>query len=114
MDDEAIAAEIAPAFIREGARRTDVVVLGCTHYPLLLGRLETLSPWPVNWLDPSPAIARRIANVLVERGHIAGVGARHGRGSLRFTTGKPPAPALIRLLQSHRLSLSAQRAAFAP
>ncbi len=34
VDDAAIAAEIAPCFVDDGARRTDTVVLACTHYPL--------------------------------------------------------------------------------
>src|SRR5262249_12771751 len=34
--DAAIAQEIAPCFIDEGGRRTDTVVLACTHFPLLL------------------------------------------------------------------------------
>ena len=42
--DEAIAAEIAPCFVEQDGRRTDVIVLGCTHYPLLIGRLEKLAP----------------------------------------------------------------------
>src|SRR5262249_48799547 len=36
VGDEAIAREIAPCFVEDGAARTDVIVLGCTHYPLLL------------------------------------------------------------------------------
>jgi glutamate racemase len=88
-------------------------VLGCTHYPLLLDKLELLAPWPVAWLDPAPAIARRIANVLADAGHIVGVGAKHGSGEIRFTSGKPPSPALARLLQSHSLTLSGPPAAFA-
>jgi glutamate racemase len=111
VDEEAIAREIAPAFVDEGSTRTDVVVLGCTHYPLLLGKLDALAPWPVAWLDPAPAIARRIANVLAEAGHIVGVGAKHGRGEIRFTSGQPPSPALVRLLQSHHLTLPAFEAA---
>ena len=42
------------------AARTDTVVLACTHYPLLLDRLVKLAPWPVDWIDPAPAIARRV------------------------------------------------------
>jgi glutamate racemase len=64
--DEAIAAEIAPCFVEKGGQRTDVVVLACTHYPLLLDRLTTLAPWPVQWIDPAPAIARRVVQVLGE------------------------------------------------
>ncbi len=41
VSDADIAAEIAPCFVGNGAsvRRTDTVVLACTHYPLLLDRL---------------------------------------------------------------------------
>ncbi len=102
---EAIACEIAPAFVEDGGARTDVVVLGCTHYPLLLDKLEELAPWPVLWLDPAPAIARRIANMLAEAGHIVGVGARRGAGEIVFTSGRPPSQALLRLLQAHHLTL---------
>ncbi len=113
VDEEAIAREIAPAFVDEGSAKTDVVVLGCTHYPLLLDKLDALAPWPVAWLDPAPAIARRIANVLAEAGHVVGVGAKQGCGEIRFTSGQPPSPALLRLLQSHHFTLPAFEAAFA-
>jgi glutamate racemase len=63
-DDAAIAAEIAPCFVDDGARRTDTVVLACTHYPLLLDRLARLAPWPVAWIDPAPAVARRVVELL--------------------------------------------------
>jgi glutamate racemase len=62
--DADIAAEIMPCFVDEGGRRTDTVVLACTHYPLLLDRLERLAPWPVAWIDPAPAIARRVSELL--------------------------------------------------
>ncbi len=64
VDDAAITAEIAPCFVAKGGRRTDVVTLACTHYPLLLSRLQRLAPWPVDWIDPAPAIARRTAQLL--------------------------------------------------
>ncbi len=112
VDEEAIAREIAPAFADEGGRRTDVVVLGCTHYPLLLDKLAALAPWPVAWIDPAPAIGRRIAYVLAEARHIVGAGANRACGEIRFTSGRPPSPALVRLLHSHRLALPAFEAAF--
>ena len=112
-DDAAIAKEIAPCFIETGGGRTDVVVLGCTHYPLLLHRLEALAPWPVTWLDPAPAIARRIANVLSESGHIVGVGAKSGPGEMQFTSSIGPSLALAALLQSHQLRILPFEAAFA-
>lgn len=64
VDDAQIAAEIAPCFVARDGRRTDVVTLACTHYPLLLPRLQRLAPWPVDWIDPAPAIARRTAQLL--------------------------------------------------
>lgn len=63
-DDDAIRAEIAPCFVDDGARRTDTVVLACTHYPLLRPHLERVAPWPVTWVDPAPAIARRVTHLL--------------------------------------------------
>jgi glutamate racemase len=41
-----------------------VVCLACTHYPLLLPRFQALAPWPVTWIDPAPAIARRVIQLL--------------------------------------------------
>jgi glutamate racemase len=64
IGDASIGAEIAPCFVQDGERRTDTVVLACTHYPLLLDRLEGNAPWPVDWIDPAPAIARRVCDLL--------------------------------------------------
>lgn len=62
--DDDFAAEIEPAFVREGRARTDTVVLACTHYPLVLDRLRKVAPWPVRWVDPAPAIARRLSSLI--------------------------------------------------
>ncbi|PTM42396.1 glutamate racemase [Bosea sp. 124] len=64
VDDDAILAEIGPCFVARAGTRTDVVTLSCTHYPLLLERLKRLAPWPVDWIDPAPAIARRVTQLL--------------------------------------------------
>ncbi len=68
VDDAAIRAEIAPCFVVNGAARTDCVVLACTHYPLLRDHLERLAPWPVTFIDPAAAIARRVDAVLFAHG----------------------------------------------
>ena len=62
--DAEVTAEIEPCFIERDGRRTDVIVLGCTHYPLLLPRFKTVAPWPVTWIDPAPAIACRVVQLL--------------------------------------------------
>lgn len=80
IENATIASEIAPAFVARDGRRTDVVVLACTHYPLLLDRLTALAPWPVEWIDPAPAIARRVAQVLGEQR-----AGGEGRVRARFT-----------------------------
>ena len=92
-EDAAIAAEISPCFIDRDGRRTDTVVLACTHYPLLLDRLTRLSPWPVSFLDPAPAIARRVLD-------LAGPPQLNAPPPTQFafTSGKRPSPALIAAL----------------
>ena len=63
-DELAIAAEIAPCFVETDGRRTDTIVLACTHYPLLVETYRRLAPFPVTWIDPAPAIARRVVQLL--------------------------------------------------
>lgn len=82
--DADIAAEIAPCFIA-GETRTDTVVLACTHYPLLMERFAALAPWPVDWIDPAPAIARRAADLLGE----ARRGPDEAGAEFVFTSGRP-------------------------
>ncbi len=64
VDLAELEAELAPVFVQEQGRRTDVVVLGCTHYPLLTDEMAKVEPWVVRYIDPAPAIARRVADVL--------------------------------------------------
>ena len=101
--DADIGAEIAPCFVGEGELRTDCIVLACTHYPLLRDRFERLAPWPVTWIDPAPAIARRVDAVLLERGHAATGQIFAGEPVARFTSGRAPQPALQATLDRYRL-----------
>lgn len=64
VPDAEILEELLPCFIEETVGRTDVVALGCTHYPLLLQRFQALAPWPVTWIDPAPAIGRRVTQLI--------------------------------------------------
>lgn len=63
-DTDALRQEIAPCFLDDARDKTDCVVLGCTHYPLLKEKLEECSPWPVHWIDASDAIARQALSLL--------------------------------------------------
>lgn len=65
VDEDEVGQEIAPCFVDVDGWRTDIVVLACTHYPFLVNRMRKVAPWPVDWIDPSEAIARR-AMVLME------------------------------------------------
>ncbi|MDO9560804.1 MAG: glutamate racemase [Bradyrhizobium sp.] len=88
VSDLAIAAELAPCFIGNGEAdpaRTDTVVLACTHYPLLMDRLVRLAPWPVDWIDPAPAIARRVSDLLGPPGSEAD----HSGAEMIFTSRRP-------------------------
>jgi glutamate racemase len=97
--DDLIAREIAPCFIDAGGRRTDTVVLACTHYPLLLERLTRLAPWPVTYVDPAPAIARRVADLL---GPLTRSEAP-SPARITFTSGRSPSPALGAALAAFRI-----------
>jgi glutamate racemase len=106
VDDEAIRTEIAPCFVEDGTERTDTIVLACTHYPLLLEQFERLAPWPVRWLDPAPAIARRVVEL---------VGPANGEPAQAactiFTSGRAPSPALADALARYGLQPAAATAA---
>jgi glutamate racemase len=92
--DKALCAEITPCFRDDGAR-TDTVVLACTHYPLLIERLRHLAPWPVDFIDPAPAIARRVTDLLGP----ASSPSREGTSRVIFTSGRAPTAA-FKLMQA--------------
>jgi glutamate racemase len=64
INEEDVRSEIATAFVEKDTRRTDTIVLACTHYPFLIEAFRRLAPWPVNWIDPAEAIARRVVAVV--------------------------------------------------
>ncbi|GIU66902.1 glutamate racemase [Candidatus Phycosocius spiralis] len=45
----------------------DVIVLACTHYPLVLEELAAATPRPFQWVESGPAIARRVAHLLANQ-----------------------------------------------
>jgi glutamate racemase len=107
VDDAAIRAEIAPCFV-DGDQRTDTIVLACTHYPLLIESFERLAPWPVRWIDPAPAIARRVVELI---GYANGEEPPATAQAI-FTSGRQPSAALTGALERFGLSEVAPARAF--
>jgi glutamate racemase len=93
IDRAAVAEQVAPCFVEIDGRRTDIVVLACTHYPFLTDLMAELAPWPVEWLDPAPAIARRLVTVLERRQPALG-----GTSFAVLTSGAAPPEPLAQLL----------------
>jgi glutamate racemase len=107
VDEEAVRAEIAPCFIERDGASTDIVVLACTHYPFLVNRMRKTAPWPVDWIDPAEAIARRAVSLLdgleAGRAHEALPGERNDVAV--FTSGKAGF-ATRRLMQGFGLTVT--------
>jgi glutamate racemase len=79
----------------------DVIVLGCTHYPLIRSVIQDIAGPKVELIDPADAVARELRRRLTEAG-LANVAAEtvRGRTSDRgterfFTTGDPNTVAQI-------------------
>jgi glutamate racemase len=103
VEDAEIEREIAPCFVEHDGRRTDQIVLACTHFPLIADRIERLSPWPVGFIDPAPAIARRLDALI----GAARPGASTGReGIAIFTSGAEPPAALQKTLRLFGLTFT--------
>jgi glutamate racemase len=100
-----IAGEIGPCFVSRGDRRTDHIVLACTHFPLLAGDFEALAPWPVAFVDPAPSIARRVDALLGPPRAVAAPAASRAI----FTSGRAPAPALRKALLRYGLGDTSNR-----
>lgn len=73
--------EIVAPMVDAGA---DVIVLGCTHFPLVIEEIRALAGPGVEVIDPAPAVARQVARVLREGG-LAAEGSPAGP-SLRLLT----------------------------
>lgn len=101
IDPAEIGRIVAPCFVEDGEGRTDVVVLACTHYPLLADLLPQVSPWSVDWIDPAPAIARRVGTVL---GAPTPTPGRPGALEMvaHFTSGRERSEEVVRLVEFRR------------
>ena len=62
--EEVVRASLEP-LLEAGA---DTIVLGCTHYPFLLPVMQRIAPQGIKFIDPAPAVARRLKDVLEQAG----------------------------------------------
>jgi len=99
VDRDLVARDLLPAFVDVGGRRTDMIVLACTHFPLLLDVLSACAPWPVTFVDPGAAIARH-ANSLLP----APLAGAHGARTLALTSDAPVEGALAARLAAFGLA----------
>lgn len=61
--DASLLRELLQPIVDGGA---DTVVLGCTHFPLLLEELQAAAGRQLQWIDSGEAIARRVQSLLGE------------------------------------------------
>ena len=99
VDEVLLAGEVSECFQEQNGQRTDVVVLACTHYPLLLDELKRVAPWDVQWIDPAEAIARRVLDLLGPPPD-----ASAGTTQFVYTSGRSPSGPLQRTLHSFGFS----------
>lgn len=103
IDEALIVEQIAPCFVEKDGERTDIVVLACTHYPFLANVFRRLAPWPVDWLDPAEAIARRTVSLLQPRQIDEEL---HHHDDLAVFTSQKPDYAIRRLMQGFGLQFA--------
>jgi glutamate racemase len=91
VEEGALHGEVADALLGDYLQPmlsagADVIVLGCTHYPFVIDAIRRLAGPGVAVVDPAPAVARHLGQILRARGLLGGRGpAVHGFQ----TTGNP-------------------------
>ncbi|MBB2202479.1 glutamate racemase [Gluconacetobacter tumulisoli] len=61
--DDAYRAVLSGLLDQPGGARLDTIVLACTHFPLVAGRLTAVAPRPFAFVDGGAGIARRVAHL---------------------------------------------------
>lgn len=104
IDTQLLREEIRPCFVQRGHRKTDIVTLGCTHYPFLVNEMRKLAPWPVDWLDPANAVAQQARRMLMSEAAQASSSEPLSdatlNGDLAIMTSGSASQATLRLLRS--------------
>ena len=98
-----VAPELAGLLDQPGGDRMDMVVLACTHFPLLRAELAAAAPRPLGFVDGGAGIARRVAHLLgPEIVGLVGQGPQ-APGRAVFTRADPHVDALAVALKSFGL-----------
>ena len=66
----------------------DTVVLGCTHYPLVLGEIKKIVGDNAKVIDPTPSIVKQVENIL-ENNNLKNEAIQNGGQMEIFTSGEP-------------------------
>ena len=79
----------------------DTIVLGCTHYPFLADTIRKVAGPDVTIIDPAPAVARHVVEVMEEdgvlsAGQVAELSSDHTGHSVFLSSG--PDDVLKRML----------------
>lgn len=75
----------------------DIIVLGCTHYPFLLPVLQKVAGPDIRFIDPAPAVARQLVNVLERDGMLS---AGEASSALAQNASAVPSSPHVKLLSS--------------
>ena len=78
------------------AKRLDTVVLGCTHYPFAFNTIREIVGDSVRLIDPAPAIARRVDQLLNE---LETKNPRSSDGQTHYLTSGDPREMSLRLVE---------------
>jgi glutamate racemase len=64
IDEDELALILSPFVLAAEQKHLDVIVLGCTHFPLINELLRAILPNSINLVDSSTAIARQVEIIL--------------------------------------------------
>jgi glutamate racemase len=82
VDRDRLTRILAPFFDRPIDTQPDIVVLACTHFPLVRAELEAAGPPGTAWIDSGAAVARRVIEILppaAASGHGTDIALASGR-----------------------------------
>ena len=97
--------EITPCFIESEGTPHRSYRARLHALPAARRRFERLAPWPVEWVDPAPAIAQRTCHVLAEQGFAPRPARPAEPGIAIFSSGTLPGAALAEALARRRLAV---------